>query len=179
VGIGMTVAGVAWVVAAPPGRNSWQIPAGASFAEGLLMGLISSLTASVGMVLSHMAFMPAAGEAPVEAFPTALVRVFAGLAVTFLLVACTRRLPMVAKSFSDRPAMVIVLAGTAVGPVLGMWTSMVALKLNPAGVGVALISTSPIMMVPLAYIFYHERPTVRTIAGTALTVLGIAVLMLR
>ncbi len=179
VGICLTVAGVTWVVAEPGAGRAWQMPKDASFVQGLALGIAGSMASALGMVLTRMAFVTGAGELATDSSAAAVVRVWAGLVVTAVAVIASRRVVMVGRSLSDGRSMLIVLAGTLVGPVLGIWLSMVALKLIPAGIGVALIYTSPIMMVPLAWAFYHERPTGRAIAGTVLAVLGAALLMLR
>jgi drug/metabolite transporter (DMT)-like permease len=43
-------------------------------------------------------------------------------------------------------------------------------------IGNALASTSPLFAIPLEILFLNRRPSPRTIAGAALTVVGIACL---
>jgi drug/metabolite transporter (DMT)-like permease len=81
------------------------------------------------------------------------------------------------RGFADRKAILIVLAGSIVGPVLGIWMLMVALNGIAAGVAVALVSTSPIMMIPITFVAYRDRPTLRGIVGTCVAIGGIFVLM--
>ena len=75
--------------------------------------------------------------------------------------------------------MLIVLLGTLVGPVLGIWLSMIALEGAKAGVAVALINTSPLILIPIAYFAYGERPTLRTILGTLVAIGGVFLLLLK
>jgi len=176
-GIALTVGGVAWVVSEPRGREAWR-PSSARFAPGVGLCLAAAVLLPLSMVLAKMAMHPAAGPG-VGAFPAALVRVLAGTGVIALSLPILGRTRATLRALRDRRAMAILLAGTIVGPVLGIWMSMTAVKYTQTGVASALIGTSPIMMIPLAYLAYGERPSARTLAGTAAAVAGIAVLMLR
>lgn len=179
VGIILTVSSVAWVVTEKEGRASWKGPPGSSYTRGIVLGLLSALLASFGMVLSHIALTTSPGQMAVPSLSAALTRILAGMVLTILIAAFSGRVRTVLAALKDHKAMGIVLFGTVAGSTLGVWMSMLALQLNPAGVGVALISMSPIMMVPLAYLGYREKPSARAVVGTVLAMGGVAVLLLR
>ena len=66
-----------------------------------------------------------------------------------------------------------------VGPVVGIWMSMVAFCGTKSGIAAALINTSPIFMIPIAYFAYGEKPTFRSLAGTAAAMAGVFMLLLK
>ena len=59
---------------------------------------------------------------------------------------------------------------------LGSIMFTVAIRSGGVAIGNALASTSPLFAIPLEILFLNRRPSPRTIAGAALTVLGIACL---
>ncbi len=177
VGIALTVGGVAWVVSERRGREAWRTPS-ASFGPGVGLCLAAAVLLAVSMVLAKMAMKPAGGV-EVSAYSAALVRVVAGTCVIGVSLPLLGRTRATLRALRDGRTMGILLAGTIVGPVLGTWMSMTAVKYTQTGVASALIGTSPVMMIPLAYLAYGERPSGRTLVGTSAAVAGIAVLMLR
>lgn len=175
-GIVLTVGGVAWVVAEPRGRQSWQARP-EHFRQGVLLSLAAAALIAGGMVLAKMGMRAGGGVRP---FPAALVRVVAGAGVTWLVVPFLGRLGATARAVRHGRAMAILAGGTIVGPVMGIWLCMEAIRRTAeTGVAVALMGTSPIVMIPLAFVAYRERPTLRALAGTLVAVAGVAVLMLR
>ncbi len=177
-GMVLTVAGVSWVVADRRGRQAWQAPSG-RFHHGVLLALAGTCLIAGGYVLAKMGMGagPGGGVAP---FSAALVRVAAGTAATWIVIPFLGRLRATLRAVRHGRAMLIVSGGTIIGPVVGIWLSLEALKHTPeTGVAAALIGTSPIVMIPLAYLAYGEKPTFRAVAGTLMAAAGVAVLMLR
>jgi drug/metabolite transporter (DMT)-like permease len=174
VGIALSVAGVAWVVAERRGRHAWRGEPG-GHAAGLAWCAAGMALMQVSFVLQKLGL--AGGT--IHPFSVALVRVVAGAAVILPAVAAMGRLRRTAAACLDRRAMAVILPGTLVGPVLGIWMAAVAVAGTETAVAVALIGTSPVLMIPIAYFGYRERPTARTLAGTVLAVAGVAVLILR
>ena len=176
-GIATTVAGVAWVVSARGSEDAW-IPSAGGFMLGLLLAIGGTLCVAGGFVLSRMGFAVAA-EVREAAFGATYVRVAAAT------LCCLAALPLFGKvrgtlrAFRDRRAMAIIAAGTLVGPILGIWLSMVAIHWSPTGVVTALMSTAPIMMIPITWLAYGDRPTARSLGGTLLAVAGAFLLLLR
>ena len=55
----------------------------------------------------------------------------------------------------------VVAAGTMSGPVIGIWLSMIALSGIKSGIAVALINTSPLILIPVVYVAYDSRHAIR------------------
>ena len=172
-GMVLTVGGVAWVVAEPRGRQTWQVLPG-HFRQGVLLCVAGAALIACGMVLAKMGMRAGGG---VDSFSASLVRVAVAAGVTWVMLG---RTAATFRALRHRRAMLVLVGGTVVGPVIGIWLCMESLKLTAeTGVAVALMAISPVMMIPLSYLAYGERPTLRRLAGTVVAVAGVAVLMLR
>jgi drug/metabolite transporter (DMT)-like permease len=171
-GIGLTVAGVAWVVTeraerpadAPHGRVGW----------GVALGVFFALTQAVGAVISRKAMV----DTQADAVLTALVRL--GAASAFLLLvfplvwrrtrASTHRAtPMNLRRWG------VFFVAVATGTYLGIWLQQVALDNTGAGIAQTLQSTSPLFVLPIVALL-GERVSLRAIAGAAVAVVGIVLL---
>ena len=71
-----------------------------------------------------------------------------------------------------RPAVVGLVAGTLLGPVLCVWMSLVAVRSLDAGVASTLMSLSPVLVLPIARIVDRERIGWRAAVGAAVAVGG-------
>jgi drug/metabolite transporter (DMT)-like permease len=184
-GIVLTVAGVAWVVSDPHGQKAWPVHR-RHFKQGLLLCLGSAFVMSFSNVLSRMAFDGqlrtqyfSQPQADADPFSAAFLRVLAGDIVIWLALPLLGRMRATAAGFANKRAMLIITAGTIVGPVVGIWMSMVAFCGTKSGIAAALINTSPIFMIPIAYFAYGEKPTFRSLAGTAAAMAGVFMLLLK
>lgn len=183
-GIVVIVAGVAWVVSEPRGKAAW-LPGRGNFRRGVLLALGSNVCCAVGYIFSRSALnggprwlTSGADLPPVGAVPATLVRLTAGLVLTWSILPFFRKFRPTLAAFADRKAMTFLLAGTVVGPLLGVWTSMIALHNVPSGIASALISSSPIFMIPISAIAFGEKHSFRSLIGTVLAVAGVFLLLL-
>jgi drug/metabolite transporter (DMT)-like permease len=174
-GIGLTVAGVAWVITersdqrghAPPGRLWWGVGCGVFFA----------LTQAVGAVISRKAMVDTQAGAEL----TALVRLVAGTLAVGLMLPFAQRLSRDAgttaaqKKPMTRRGWALFFVAVTTGTYLGIWLQQVALDHTDAGVAQTLQSTSPLFVLPIAAVL-GERVSPRAIAGAAVAVAGIVLL---
>ena len=65
-----------------------------------------------------------------------------------------------------------VIANALAGPSLGVACYQWALAVAPTGVVLSIVATTPLVVIPLTMILDGERPTVRSLAGGAVAVLG-------
>jgi drug/metabolite transporter (DMT)-like permease len=107
-----------------------------------------------------------------------MIRVVTAAAATWLFLPLIGRLGNTLAALGDRRAMLTVVGGTIAGPVIGIWLSMVALAGMQSGVAVALINLSPLVLVPIVYFAYGERPSWRTLLGTCIALAGVCLLVM-
>lgn len=176
-GIAVTIIGMLVVVLEEPGEKAWQQDRRQGL-RGVMWAALGSALFSVGFVLSRMGV----GDhlaAPVTPLSATLVRVLFGTISIWLLLPLFGTLGGTLRSFRDRRSMTIIVAGTVVGPVIGIWLSMMAFQKAETGVATALISTGPIFMLMLSHWSHGERPTLRAVCGVLLAVAGVTMLVLR
>ncbi|HCG05279.1 MAG TPA: EamA family transporter [Desulfovibrio sp.] len=178
-GILIATAGVAWVVgdggtvpqgAVPPSR--------AVRMRGVGLALASALALSSGMVLSKQGL--AEGVDPLFA---ALLRMVVAMGVFWPTAMLTGRLrpalSVVRGTEQDRRNFRLLLLASLIGPVVGVWLSLVAIGATKTGIAATLIGLEPIFIIPVAAMVERRWPTPRAIAGAGIAFVGTALLCLR
>ncbi len=179
-GIAITIAGVTWVVAERRYSNDRRVheghPDSASFAAGILLALGGSLGQAAGLVTSKQAMLNV-GEV-VGPFEASYIRMLFALAAIGLIALLRRQIGATARVVKNREAMSLVFGGAMVGPFLGVWLSLVAVSLIPAGIAATLNATVPVFVIPLVVLIYKEKVSPRAIVGSLVAVGGVALLFL-
>lgn len=168
VGMGLTFAGVAWVLSERAGPGATGSPA--RRLRGALLGLGGALGQAAGLVLSKR------GMIGYEPFAGAQIRMIVGLGCFALLAAALGAGPKLRAALRDRTALRQAAFGAALGPFLGVSLALFALQSTAAGVAASLLSTSPIFVIPLTSWFEGERAGLRGVLGAVVAVAGVALL---
>lgn len=160
----VTLGGVAITVGAKGGET-------AAAHVSVRLGVAAAMLASVAWAVSVVLLKPALEE--VDAIRAQAVRLpLAGLLLGAMPWAWRTRLPLA----SGGRAVLWRLA--ALGAMTALSSLLFVLGVEYAGVAVATVlsSTAPMFAIPLGFLFLGERPAPSTIAGTLVTIVGIAVL---
>ena len=147
---------------------------------GVLFGVIGSLGQGIGLVISKYGMINAksADALPLDPLSAALIRML-GAALFFIVVMVViRRMGNVRRSFGDRKGLGAMIAGTIIGPFLGVWVSMVAVSHADAGIAATLMSLMPVFVIPVVYVLYREKTSWRGILGAFVAIVGVAMLLL-
>jgi drug/metabolite transporter (DMT)-like permease len=141
---------------------------------GLLLGLLALVCGSAGALLARSALR----DTPLPPLQAAALRL-AGAAVVLLplLPGLVRRLGSRWGPQPAHPRWLLLLAATLLGTVLGIALQQLALSRLPAGLAVALLSTSPVLAVLLAAA-EGDRPGRRGWAAALLVLAGVGLLLL-
>ena len=73
----------------------------------------------------------------------------------------------------------LACAGTILGPVLGVWLSMVAVAHANTAVAATILASAPIFVIPLTRVVHGHRASGRAWSGALITLIGVAVLAAR
>jgi len=151
----------------PQKRRSW----------GIFAALVATAGQGIGLVLSKegMIVGPSSTLNPVSA---ALIRI---MIATVFVWACSlsfRKASALKQTARDTAGLKFVFGGAIVGPFLGMTLSLFAVSYTATGIAQTLISLEPLIIIPFVWILYKERTSWRGIAGAALAIAGVAILML-
>ena len=182
IGIALTIGGISWVVLERRFENnnhfnlSHDHPDRGSLMKGVLLGLVAALGQASGLVLAKYGMSHAGGT--VEPLQAAYVRMVVSLLVLWAITAVQGQIPSTLRAVKNRRALSLCAAGAMVGPFLGVWMSLVAVKYIAAGLAATLNSTTPVMILPLVVLWYKERVTLRATLGAVVTVCGVALIFL-
>lgn len=168
IGMIVTLAGIVWVIAE---RGVGTAVASREGTVGLILGVAGAACQGIGLALAKMGM---AGE--LSPLAAAWVRMSVAVAASWGGVAAAGRLGGLSLGQSLRAAGSLVLVGAACGPFLGMWLSLVAARYTQVGVASTLMSTMPVLIIPLVMVTERYRPTVRAVVGAVVTVAGVALL---
>jgi len=142
---------------------------------GVFYGVLGALGQASGLVLAKFAFE--AGS--INGFVATFVRLLSAVVIIFPLVLVFRRYKNPIKVYTkDTKALWATLVGTILGPVLGITGSLIAIANAQIGIASTLMSTMPIIMLPIVRYYYKEKLTWKAILGALVAVVGVAILFL-
>ncbi len=171
-GIAVTLAGLCWVSLE---RNAKTFGAedGGSKVRGYIYAGIAAMGQATGLIAAKIGMQD--NLSPLSA---AMIRMMAAAVMIWIVVAGRGKIKKTISDLSDRKARLALTAAAIVGPVFGIWMSLLSIKLTKVGVASTLMSTTPLWIIPLVMIIHGERPSARAIIGTIITVGGVALLFL-
>jgi drug/metabolite transporter (DMT)-like permease len=186
-GAGLTGPEILWssvilvgVFAALAPDSRVQVPARTWF-TGIALGVIAALGQAGGAVLTRKAFDVArdAGQ-HIDGGTAAYQRILGGLLLTavVLLIHRLHKSPAAPpqeatpSSHPWRRAWPWVIANALCGPAIGVAFYQWALAVAPTGIVLSIVATTPLVVIPFTMLLDHERPTLRSLIGGVLAVLG-------
>jgi len=180
VGAAVILAGVALAVA--PQRES-VIPRGHRRA-GLIFAIIGAFGQAWGAVVSRQGFLLDHHAGLQMDGPSAAYQRLLGGIVCVALVAwisgLLRRYRQSGQAPQERPwrlAMPWILGNAVAGPVLGVACYQWGLRDSPSAIVLSIVSTTPLAVMMLSFVFEKTRPTPRALIGSLLAVLGVVALV--
>jgi drug/metabolite transporter (DMT)-like permease len=128
-----------------------------------------------GLVLAKAAFQ--IGD--VNGFVATLIRLVAAIIIILPIVTVLKKYKNPIAVFkNDIRTLKLTLTGTVLGPVLGITASLIAIANAKIGIASTLMSTMPIIMLPLVKYYYKETLSWKAILGAFIAVAGVAILFL-
>ncbi len=144
--------------------------------KGIIFGILSALGQASGLIFAKQAFN--IGE--INGFVAAFFRVFSSAVIMLPILLILKKYKNPVNLFREnQKALAYTAAGSFTGPFLGITCSLIAVSNTHVGIAATLMSTMPILMIPLMWILYKERPTTRGLIGTIIAVLGVALLFVK
>jgi drug/metabolite transporter (DMT)-like permease len=171
-GMLVTLAGISIVVLKreenEDSSKSRKITVGYSI-KGILLAFGGAIGQGIGLVLSKK------GMGNYDAFAASHIRVITGMIGFAIIFLITRQYGKVWSAVQNKPAMERIALGSAFGPFLGVWFSLLALKHTQAGIAATLISIVPVLIIPPAVFLFHEKINWKEILGAIITVAGVTI----
>ncbi|HET9235113.1 MAG TPA: DMT family transporter [Candidatus Eisenbacteria bacterium] len=168
-GMTLTLLGVIFVVL---DRKNAVIPRGHRI-RGATLAVLGSLGQAVGLNLSKLGM----GNV-VDPLPATAIRMAAGTAGIWMVALALGRTGGVLRLAREPKARLWTLGATLLGPVSGIWLSLVAVRHTQTGIAATIMATTPILVLPLLVFIEKEHVSARAIVGTVIAVAGVALLFL-
>lgn len=127
----------------------------------------------VGTVLARQAFLSQSDLDPVLA---TAIRLGAGAAGLWTYARTRGPWRPVLGNWTEKRTLRLLLGGTIFGPTLGMLCYISALKSAPAGIVTTVTFMAPLLIIPIGARLYGTRIGWAALAGTALSLAGVALL---
>ena len=180
IGMGTTLAGIAWVIMEKPKRD--HMPNNHKL-QGILLGIGAALGQGIGYIIAkigqtqYKATIISNYSKPLDlAFASTQIRCFAALAGFMLLFTITRRWGKFAEAIKKIKPMVILSIGAFIGPFVGVALSLLAIHYTKVGIASTLLATSPILVLPFSALLFKEKVSPRAILGVVISISGIALI---
>lgn len=172
-GIAVTLFGIGWVVWAGSGEED---------AEDRQTVNPQGVTLALGAALMHAAGATAAKRGLAGEFSALsghVIRMSVAMVTAIGWAGLRREIEPTVVQFRQHPAAAkYVVLGAIVGPLAGMWLSLTSLQLTRVGLATTLMSLPPIFLIPIDHFVFHERITISDLIGTALAMVGVAMMFM-
>ncbi len=143
---------------------------------GIFYGMLGALGQAAGLIFAKFAFQ----EGDVDKMVATFIRIFASVAILLPAAIILRKyLNPITLYKNNLRAFGATFIGTVLGPYLGITFSLVAINYTKVGIASTLMSTMPILMLPMVHYIYKEKLSMRAITGAFIAVAGVAILFLR
>lgn len=171
-GIIITLAGISWVTLERNTTTFGEQPGG-SKRWGYLLAIIGAMGQSFGLVAAKLGMQE--NLTPLSA---AMIRMMSAAIMIWIVAGFAGRATSTVRGLQDKKARLAMLSAAFIGPVFGIWMSLLSIKYTQVGIASTLMSTTPLWIIPLVMIVHHERPSFRAVLGTVVALAGVALLLL-
>jgi drug/metabolite transporter (DMT)-like permease len=172
-GMGITLAGVSWVLF-ESNNSTQQSLTPKQYLIGILLGVAASAGQAGGSVTAKLGLY---GDFP--ALSGQIIRLISATILIWVLAAVSRKVKENFEILKQEPkAVQYMLLASFIGPVMGVFFSLVALQKTEIGIASTLMSLQPIFMIPIGYFFFKEKVGWKATLGTLITIIGVAIIFL-
>lgn len=142
---------------------------------GIVFAIAGSFCQAIGYVYGKRGMTMDGGISPLTA---TFMRMIGAFVLVWIIVLVAGYAPHIKKAIKNNKGLGFAMGGTFTGPFLGVWSSMGAALYTKIGIASTLMSLTPVFVIPLVWIIYKEKVSLRSILGAVVAVVGIAVLFL-
>lgn len=180
-GMAITIIGVMSISLGRSQRNAIPDHGHGSVLKGIVFGILAALCHGGALALSKKGFMEqAAGQHPVSWSGATFIRIAAAMTVVFGLSLIAGKVKEVWSHLRDSKAGIRqTITGSVFNPVLSVSLSMITILYINVAVAQTIFALVPLFALFIAAVFYKEKITVRSIAGVAAALIGVALLIWR
>lgn len=168
-GIALAVGGIGWVVTEK--RSGFTVVENKQYKKGLLMGLLGALGQVANLVTAKYGLV---GD--FSTLSATLMRISVAVLTLWTIALLRGQVGHSLRQWRNKPAFRAMIGGAIAGPFLGIWLSLLAISMARLGIAATLMALPPVLLIPLEYVVYKRRVSRRGMVGTAVAMLGVALL---
>jgi drug/metabolite transporter (DMT)-like permease len=179
-GIVVTLSGVTWVILESEESANEKPLEKKEKLMGVIFGIGGAAGQGIGLVISKYGITVVADDPSIPLHPISatLIRMITAGIFIWLVIIIIGKFGEIKKSFSDRPAMSATFGGAVFGPFLGVTLSMIAVTYAIVGIAQTLMSLMPVIIIPVVWILYRQKTTLRGYLGAIMAISGVAILFI-
>ncbi len=171
-GIIITLAGISLVVLE---KSSGESNRYSITKKGLILAFLSAIGQAGGLIFAKLAFV----DGDINSLVATVIRIGTSVVIMMPVAIIFRQYKNPFKLYyNDRKAFKLISIGSVIGPYLGITLSFIAITHTNIGIASTLLSTVPILMLPLNYYVYKEKLSYKSIIGAFIAVGGVSILFL-
>lgn len=176
-GMFVTLSGVCIVILEkkPTGRKKKNLHIRHISMKGVLFGFGAMFGQALGYILSKNGMKTPDGY--LDAFASTQIRAFAAFICFVIFFTVTRKWGRVRLALNNTRAVGFTMAGSFVGPFIGVSLSLMVLHYLSVGIASTFLSLVPVCIIPFSIFLHGEYVSIRAMAGAVLAVFGIYLLM--
>ena len=145
-------------------------------AIGFFNGFMGAAGQAGGLIFAKLAF----DQGDINGFVATFIRIISSVIIFLPALLIFRKYKNPINTYKkNSKALFSTLGGTVFGPYLGITFSMIAIANTNVGIAATLMSTMPVLMLPLVKYIYKDKLSWRAVIGAFVTVAGVALLFLR
>jgi drug/metabolite transporter (DMT)-like permease len=171
--ISVTLAGIAWVTASQ-GKNLPDNIDQKTFRKGLFYAFLGAIGQTVGLFTAKMGL--ADNFSTVSGIVMRMVT--ATIAIWFWTI-LSKKSKETFQILKENPkALKQIIIATMIGPIVGVWLSLVSVQSTDLGIATTLQSLPPIFLLPISYYLFKEKISSQAVIGTLVAMVGVGLLFL-
>ena len=101
-----------------------------------------------------------------------------GAVFIWIIILIAGKLPNIKNALKNKNGLKYTTAGAILGPFLGVTLSMLAVTYTDVGIAQTLLSLMPVFIIPIMWIIYRERTSMRGFLGAVIAIVGVAILFM-
>lgn len=179
VGMIITIGGVMWLTLSRAEKAKIPTSSFGKVEKGILFGILAALCQGAGLVLAKKGMTETSVTlSPVHA---TWIRMTVATIIIYSISLFTGRIKKIHHPIlqNENNGVKYAVLGTLFGPVIGVSLSMYTVSLIKVSVAQTIFSTLPVVVLPMSYLIYREKITLKSILGALIAIIGVVILIWR
>ncbi|MCW3077058.1 MAG: hypothetical protein JWO32_1667 [Bacteroidetes bacterium] len=180
-GLLVTISGVIWLTLSKKDAEEAKQHGFKRNKAGIIYGIMGALCQGCGLVLTKLGFQKTGELSEIPTLQAVWIRLLFAFSAAMLI-------SVISKNFISNSKIIFtnknkglgyMLAGTVLGPVLGVSFSLIAITHLKVAEAQTIFALLPIFVLPFNYFFYKERITIPSVLACLMAVWGVFILIWR